>query len=49
MNYKNIAKEIEILEKEYKVLFKKFKNHNLINSKVNKYLKTDKESFKTLW
>ena len=44
-----ILKEIKILETEYKNLNKEFKNHKILKSNLNKYLKEDKDSFKILW
>lgn len=49
MNYKKILFKLPKLESEYKILLKEFKNHNIIKSEPNHYLKEDKESFKLLW
>jgi hypothetical protein len=49
MNHKKIYKKLQKLELDYKILLKEIKNHKIINSEVNHYLKEDKESFKLLW
>ena len=49
MNKIKIINKIKVLENDFKKLNIKLKNHNLVNSKLNKYLKNDKESFMILW
>lgn len=49
MNYKKILIKLKKLESEYKILLNELKNHTIIKSDVNNYLKEDKESFKLLW
>lgn len=49
MNHVQIFSKINNIKDDYKILLKDLKNHNIIKSKVNNYLKDDKESFKILW
>ena len=49
MKINNILSEIEVLKKDYKELKKELKNHKILQSKKDLYIKEDKESFLLLW
>lgn len=49
MHYKKIYKKIFQIEKEYKILKSDLDKEPLLNSKINHYLKDDKEQFKIFW
>ncbi len=49
MKYQKILKEINFLEKEYKILNKKFKNLNILKSKNDSYIKADKAELRKNW
>ena len=47
--YKKQIEEIDNLFREYNIILKELKKHLIIKSKLNDYLKEDKDSFKLLW
>jgi len=49
MNVKQLIKETKEIEEIYKVLFVEFKNHKILKTKLNSYIKEDRESFLLLW